>query len=176
MKLSLKNSIKSICLFTILISLSINVNAQIFPDTLIYGDTINLADSTILNSDSKIIIFSNNDKYCVFSSQDLLLLALNKWIEKHDIDWDKNLLELLENQKEDTICVDSLAFTGNLKDRIYFQWAALMENKECLIYNKENAMLEKKIRIEHFLENNHTGKNYKLLNDDLILKLYTGVY
>lgn len=176
MKLSLKKSIKYISLFVIFISLKINVNGQMFPDTLIYGDTIYLADSAILNSNSKIIVFFDNEKYSVFSSQNLLLINLKKWIKKYDIDWDKDLLKLLENENKDIIYIDSLDYTLLQKSRIEFRWANLMENKKCLIYNKGNKLLEKKIRIEHFLERNNKGENYKLLNEDLILKLYTSSF
>ncbi|NLE62845.1 MAG: hypothetical protein GX612_03290 [Bacteroidales bacterium] len=176
MKPPLKKSIKYISLFAIFISLKINVNGQMFPDTLIYGDTIYLADSAILNSNSKIIVFYDNEKYSIFSSQNLLLINLKKWIKKYDIDWDKDLLKLLENENKDIIYLDSLDYTLKQKSRLVYRWADLMENKKCLIYNKETKILEKKIRIEHFLERNYEGKNYKLLNEDLILKLYTGVY
>lgn len=176
MKPLLKKSIKYISLLAIFILLKINVNGQMFPDTLIYGDTIYLADSAILNSNSKIIIFYDDEKYCVFSTQNLLLINLKKWIKKYDIDWDKDLLKLLENENKDIIYLNSLEDSLQQKSRLVFRWADLMENKKCLIYNKETKILEKKIRIEHFLERNNKGKNYKLLNDDLILKLYTGSY
>lgn len=177
MKLSLKKSVKYIILFAIFILLKTNVNGQRFPDLLItFGDPIYLADSTILNSNSKIIVFYDNEKYSVFSSQDLLLINLKKWIKKHDIDSDKDLLKLLENENKDIVYLDSLDYTLHQKRRLQFRWADLMENKKCLIYNKENKLLEKKIRIEHFLERNNKGENYKLLNEDLILKLYTGSF
>ncbi len=127
-------------------------------------DVLKLADSTLIGKKSDILILVQNEKFQVITSRKSFISTCEAWSDYISSDV---LSKILKSKK---INIEKLK-----KMNLEFPFEKIFENllfkNECLVYNRGNKKLEKRVYVIQYEPNSENfGLEYKTENKLLILK------
>jgi len=127
-------------------------------------DELKLADSTLIGKKSDILILVQNEKFQVITSRKLFISTCEAWSNYISSDV---LSKILKSKK---INIEELK-NKNLDSAFETIFENLILENKCLVYNKGNKKLEKKVYVIQYEPNSENfGLEYKTENKLLILK------
>ena len=138
------------------------------------NQSVKLLDSISLKKNEKYLVLKETDTFKIVTAERTLFKNCEKFIKAHNIDFDKQLLNVLKANNE--IHLDSLEMTPKLKSRLMFRIASLIEEGNCLVLNKQNRKLERSMIIENYLIENIKGRKFKTEHKTLVLKTVDGIF
>ena len=102
--------------------------------------TTYLLDSAFLTKNTRTIVLIETDTFLVLTTYELFVENCESVIKKYNVNWDIDLLKLFIVDNSKIIYADSLTKTDINKSRIVFRIATLIENGQCLVYNKKKML------------------------------------
>jgi hypothetical protein len=138
--------------------------------------TTYLLDSAFLTKNTRTIVLIETDTFLVLTTYELFVENCESVIKKYNVNWDIDLLKLFIVDNSKIIYADSLTKTDINKSRIAFRIASLIENGQCLVYNKQKMLLEKSLIIENYEGFDVSGRRMKTKDNHLILETIDSVY
>lgn len=162
----------------------------IFCSEFVFGQTI-VSDSTFIKKADKSIVLNSNfikkgdrivklyetDTFVITTTYQIFVKNCENWISKHDLDWDKDLLQLFtQNEHLMVIDADKIVETNMQKSRLIFRISDLIEEQKCIIFNKVKNRHEKNIVMGYFVTKHVYGKTFKTSDKYLILEVINGVF
>ncbi len=138
--------------------------------------SIGLLNSKAINTTDTLIILLENDTFKLTTTYRKLVSSLVTHINKHDVDWDKDLLALFMAEKSKIINAQTLAKTKMNKSRLEFCIADLLEKGDCILDNKLSKKEVKNIIKQRFESKFWVGREFIMNDNILILKIIDGVF
>ncbi|HMO63004.1 MAG TPA: hypothetical protein PKC39_08655 [Ferruginibacter sp.] len=125
-----------------------------------YFYTKTLPDSALLAA-KPVVILLETDEFIIATALQQLNSSL--WATRHDAGntEDSTLLSLLKQSAAQQIHTDSLCKNHALQTRIQQHTAHLLQNGQCLLYNKKHKYLEKTIVVEKYWMSDIKGRRFK---------------
>ena len=161
--------IKSFYFSLVFIFLSLNSFGQV--------KTVNLLiDSTVLMKEDRIVVLLETDTFKVVTTYKRFIDNCKRWIAKHDVEWDKNLLELFLYNCSNPIYAQSMTTTKLHKSRLNYRISDLLEEGDCLVIYKPNKQIIKKVIIEKYITKYPSNKNIRTKENKVILDVVEGVF
>ncbi len=157
-------------LFILFLHLSLQSNSQ--RESISIG--VILPDYSSLRKQK--IIYLDNDSLQLFTTYRLFLRNCKNHIKKHDVDWDKELLKIIKDNKAKLIYIDSLNLSNLNRSRVKFRIASLLINRECWIYDKTKEKYIDHISVEYYKTEYERGRIFKIDVDNVILETVDGVF
>lgn len=131
-------------------------------------DELKLADSTLIGKKSDILILVQNEKFQVITSRKLFISKCEVWSEYGS--FFNDLFKTFKTNKSKKINFEELK-NKNLDSAFETIFENLILENKCLVYNKGNKKLEKKVYVIQYEPNSENfGLEYKTENKLLILK------
>jgi hypothetical protein len=137
---------------------------------------ISLRTDAFIKPKKRIPIF-DSPTFSVYSTFDLVVTSIKMHIDEHDVEEDKLLLKKFFNT--------SKSFDRNLKDiqddqvlksRLAFRTVQLIQQRECLIYNKISKKFESKVIVTNYIKNWNTGIRFSTESALQIMDIITGSF
>jgi hypothetical protein len=138
--------------------------------------TISL-DSTIIKKRYKTILLMENDTFSIFTTYQIFIENCENWINKHNIEWDKDLLSLITKDKSSyMIDANKIIKTNKQKSRLMFRISDLIEAGNCNVFNRITKKKERAIDIEYFQTKFVYGRRFWTSDKILIFEIIDGVF
>jgi hypothetical protein len=141
-----------------------------------YTKTVSAFPDDKIASNRRIVLLTT-DTFIVYSSFDIIIDNLKKFIAEYDVEEDKNLLnKFLNTSKSLEGNLQDIRKDEKLKSRLDFRTADLLECAMCVVYNKVSKSCEKQITMTTYIKNWWNGKRFSSLNNQIIMDIRTGAY
>lgn len=125
----------------------------------------------------KRIPLFESDTFTVYSSLDLVVANIKKFNDEHEVEEDKLLLDKFFNtSKSLDRNLEDIQNDTVLKSRLQFRTAELIQNRECLVYNKISKKFETMIFVTNYIKNWWTGIRFSTQSNQHIMDLRTGAF
>jgi hypothetical protein len=137
---------------------------------------INLPRSDYINLSKRILLF-NSDTFAIYSSLDMFVDNLRKFIKEYDVEEDTKLLnKLLDKSKSLNGTLSDIQNDQVLRFRLNFRTAELIQKRKCLVYNKTSKVFESKLLVTNYIKNWWTGIKFSTQTNQAIIDLRTGAF
>ena len=154
---------------TVLFCFSAHVFGQVKTSSL-------LTDSISLGKEGRIIVLVETDTLKIISTYERFTENCKRWILKHDIEWDKNLLALFHDNCSNPIIVKNIALTKLQQSRLNFRISDLLEEGACLVIYKPTKQAINNVIIEKYMTKYIYGRKIKMDDNYIILNIVDGVF
>ncbi len=136
-----------------------------------------ILDSTIIKKRYRTIQLIENDTFSVLTTYHLFVENCENWINKYNLEWDKDLLRIITEDKSSyVIYANKIVKTDMQKSRLTFRISDLIENGNCVVFNKITNKKESLIDIEYFITESIYGRKFRTSDRILILETTDGVF
>lgn len=137
---------------------------------------ISLQPDTFIKSKKRIPLFES-DTFIVYSSFDLVVTNIKKHINEYEIEEDKLLLDKFVNtSKSFDRNLKAIQDDKVLKSRLDFRTAELIQQRECLVYNKIFKRFETIVFIIKYIKNWWIGIRFSTESNLQIMDIVTGAF
>ena len=116
------------------------------------------------------------DTFTIVTNYELFVENCRQFIKEYNLDLDKDLLKLFTSDNSKIIYADSVVKTNISKSRLVYRIADLLEYGQCLVYNKQNKILEKFVKTEKYTNSLVSGRRMKTKDNWLIFEVVDGVF
>jgi hypothetical protein len=141
-----------------------------------YTKTISVLSKDKIRLNKRISLLVS-DSFVVYSTFDIVVDNLKKFIKEYDVEEDRELLKkFFDTSKSLEKHLQDIQNDNRLKSRLEFRTADLLENGKCIVYNKVTKTYESQVTITNYRKNWWTGKKFCSLNNQTILDIRTGAY
>ena len=163
---------------TVLISsllITISAFSQDLTDSTVQK-TISLLSKVDIKPKKRIIL-SNNNSFTVYSTIDLTVENLKKFIVEHDIEEDKELRgRLFNTAKSFERNMQDIKNDPKLKRRLEFRTVDLLEQGKCIVYNKISKTYVSQVLRTKYIKEWWTGIRFSTLDNQTIIDIRTGAF
>lgn len=126
---------------------------------------------------NKRIILLDNNSFTVYSTFDLVVENLKNFINLHDIEEDKELLNKFFNTaKSFERNMQDIQNDPKLKGRLEFRTVDLLEQGKCIVYNKTNKTYVSQVLRSKYTKDWWTGIRFSTIDNQTIMDIRTGAY
>ena len=137
---------------------------------------VSLKTDDFIKSKKRIPLFES-DTFTVYSTFDLVVTNIKKFIDEHEVEEDKLLLDKFFNtSKSFDRNLEDIQNDKVLKSRLDFRTAELIQRRECLVYNKISKKFEAMIFVTNYIKNWWTGIRFSTQSNQQIMDLVTGAF
>ena len=147
----------------------------VFRDTIIDRDDIILPDSNWLSSSRKAIVLIDNEAIQLLGNQSTLVKILEEKYTKYEIESDQELLQLIKGQSEAKNS-NLTSLNTKLQNRLDYVLAKLIEQGNCLVFEKQTGKLCDVVTFKTYLESNASGRRFYTPSGALILETHDGSF
>jgi len=135
-----------------------------------------LLDSSFLVKNVREVMLLETDTFTIVTNYELFVENCRQFIKEYNLDLDKDLLKLFTSDNSKIIYADSVVKTNISKSRLVYRIADLLEYGQCLVYNKQNKILEKFVKTEKYTNSFVSGRRMKTKDNLLIYEVVDGVF
>lgn len=137
---------------------------------------VSLRNGDFIKSKKRIPLF-DSDTFTVYSTFDLVVANIKEFIDEHEIEEDKLLLNKFFNTSESLDRnLEDIQNNKVLKTRLDFRTAELIQRRECLVYNKISKSFESMVFVTNYIKNWWTGIQFSTQANLQIMNLVTGAF
>ena len=141
-----------------------------------WAKTISLTNFDYIKKSKRIILFQS-DTFIVYSTFDLTVSNIKKFIDEYEVEEDKQLLDKFFNtSKSLDRNLDDIRDDKALASRLDFRIADLIQRRECLIYNKIEKAFESDVIMTNYILNYWTGVRFATKANQQIIDIITGAF
>ncbi len=133
-----------------------------------YFYTKPLYDSAFIEK-KQVVILSETDNFVIITTNNILIETLNRTALTGN-EADAALLNQLKQQKAPKLFADSFLQLSSQLARLQLHTARLLQNGNCLVFNKGKQQLEKNITIEKYWINEQKGLRFKSSDGNLFFE------
>lgn len=131
---------------------------------------------SFIKSKKRIPLFES-DTFTVYSTFDLVVTNIKKFIDENEVEEDKILLDKFFNtSKSFDRNLTDIQNDKVLKSRLDFRTVELIQRRECLVYNKISKKFETMIFVTNYIKNWWTGIRLSTQSSLQIMDLVTGAF
>ena len=135
-----------------------------------------LTDSITLLKEDRIVVLLETDTFKVISTHKRFINNCKQWIEKHNVEWDKSLLELFLYDCSNPVYAQQVTKTKLQKLRLDFRISDLLEEGDCLVIYKPTKQIIDKVIVEKYTTKYVSGRKFKTGNNHIILETVDSVF
>ena len=137
---------------------------------------VSLQTGSFIKSKKRIPLFES-DTFIVYSTFNLVVTNIQKFIDEHEVQEDKLLLDKFFNtSKSFDRNLEDIQNDQVLKSRLDFRTAELIQRRECLVYNKMAKKFETMILVTNYIKNWWTGIRFSTQSNQQIMDIITGAF
>jgi hypothetical protein len=141
-----------------------------------WSKTISLPDSDFIKAKKRLALFAS-DSFIIYSSFDIVVDNIQKFIRKYDVEEDKWLLKKFFNtSKSLEKNLADIQKDDVLKARLNYRTADLIQTRKCLIYNVTSKKFESQVIITNYIKNWWNGIKFSTQVNQTIMDLETGAF
>jgi hypothetical protein len=137
---------------------------------------ISLQTNGFIKPKMRIPLFET-DTFTVYSTFDFVVANIKRFGDEYAVEEDKLLLDKFFNtSKSLDRNLEDIQNDRVLKSRLQFRTADLIQNRECLVYNKMSKKFETMILVTNYIKNWWTGIRFSTQSNQQIMDIRTGAF
>lgn len=137
---------------------------------------VSLQPGAFIKPKKRVPLFDSNS-FTVYSTFDLVVTNIKKFIDEYEVVEDKLLLKkFLNTSKSFDRNLDDIQNDNLLKSRLDFRTAELIQSRGCLVYNKISKEFENMVFVVNYIKNKRTGIRFLTKTNQQIMDIETGAF